>query len=154
MTSWKRTFLTKTKENRFWFAYHSVVIKLIASIQVLLLRLDMRMCVIVHNASLKQDKWNLSLNSVSKRLTDGGDYSFVNLSTCYHVDGEMHPFSWILHPTPKPTLHTLYRNMCEVNKRRPFRILIEATSGTFTENRAQCPGNGLKATDSLVFTCL
>lgn len=43
--------------------------------------------------------------------------------------------------------------MWEVNKRRPFRILIDATSGTFTDNRAQCPGNWLKATDSLVFAC-
>lgn len=35
------------------------------------------MCTAAHNASLEGDRFNHSVNGLSQRLADGGDYSFV-----------------------------------------------------------------------------
>lgn len=55
------------------------------------LSFNIRMCIIAHNASLAHDKWNHSVNSLSKRITNEGGCSCLNyllvtmwLKKCIH----------------------------------------------------------------------
>lgn len=69
------------------------------------------------------------------------------MEKCTHLLGSLVNIT----PNTYPTLHKFYRFMCWINNRRPFKFLIQTTSGTFTESGAQCPGNLWKPTHLNVF---
>lgn len=82
-------------------------------------------------------------------------YFIIYLLPCGWRNASTSLTAWrILHFKPQPTLHIFYSNLQWPNNRTPFKIWIEATSVTFTENGAHCYTNGWKATICLsLFLC-